>query len=74
MIRSFKSKKLNSIFETNDAAGLPAAQAEKAGDTLAAIDMAEQPADIALFRGGRLHPLKGELKVFGAWSSPETGE
>jgi len=37
MIRSFKSKKLRHFFEADDAAGLPAGQAEKIGDILAAI-------------------------------------
>jgi proteic killer suppression protein len=71
MIRSFKSKKLRRFFEADDAAGLPAGQVEKIGDTLAAVDTAEQPADIALFPGWRLHPLKGELKGF--WSVTITG-
>ena len=71
MIRSFKSKRLRRFFEADDAAGLPAGQAEKIGDILAAIDMAEQPADIALFPGWRLHPPKGALKDF--WSVTITG-
>jgi proteic killer suppression protein len=71
MIRSFKSKKLRRFFEADDAAGLPAGQAEKIGDILAAIETAEQTADIALFPGWRLHPLKGELKGF--WSVTITG-
>jgi toxin HigB-1 len=71
MIRSFRSKKLRRFFETDDAAGLPSGQAEKIADILAAIDTAEQPADIALFPGWRLHPLKGELK--GIWSVTITG-
>ena len=72
MIRSFKSKKkLKRFFEADDAAGLPAGQAEKIGDILAAIDTAEQPADIALFPGWRLHPLKGEVK--GLWSVTISG-
>lgn len=71
MIRSFKSKKLKRFFEADDAAGLPAEQTEKFRDILAAIDTAEQPADIALFPGWRLHPLKGGLKGF--WSVTVTG-
>ena len=71
MIRSFKSKKLRRFFDADDAAGLPAGQAQKIADILAAIDTAEQPADIALFPGWRLHPLKGELKGF--WSVTITG-
>jgi toxin HigB-1 len=66
MIRSFKSKKLRRFFAADDAAGVPAGHAEKSADILAVIDTAEQPADIAMFPGWRLHPLKGELKGF--WS------
>jgi len=65
-IRSFKSKKLRRFFEADDAAGLPARQAEKIADILAAIDTAGEPADMALFPGSRLHPLKGERKGFGS--------
>jgi toxin HigB-1 len=71
VIRSFKSKKLKRLFEADDAAGLPSEQAEKIADILAALDTAEQPADVALFSGGRLHPLKGGLK--GVWSVTITG-
>jgi toxin HigB-1 len=71
VIRSFKSKKLKRLFEADDAAGLPSEQAEKIADILAALDTAEQPADVALFPGWRLHPLKGEWK--GVWSVTITG-
>ena len=64
MIRSFKSKKLRRFFEADDAAGLPAGQAEKIADILTAVDTAEQPADIASFPGWRLHPLKGVAEGF----------
>ena len=64
MIRSFKSRKLKRFFEANDAAGLPSMQSEKVADILAALDTAERPAELALFPGWRLHPLKGELKGF----------
>jgi proteic killer suppression protein len=71
MIRSFRSKRLRRFFEADDGAGLPAGQAQKIGDMLAALDTAEQPAEIALFPGWRLHPLKGELKGF--WSVTVSG-
>ena len=71
MIKSFKSKKLKRFFEADDAAGLPSGQLQKIADILAAIDTAEQPAEVALFPGWRLHPLKGGLKGF--WSVTITG-
>ena len=71
MIKSFRSKKLKRFFEADDAAGLPSGQSQKIADILAAIDTAEQPAEVALFPGWRLHPLKGALKGF--WSVTITG-
>ena len=71
MIKSFKSKKLKRFFEADDAAGLPSGQSQKIADILAAIDTAERPAEVALFPGWRLHPLKGGLKGF--WSVTITG-
>lgn len=46
-------------------------QSQKIADILAAIDTAEQPAEVALFPGWRLHLLKGALKGF--WSVTITG-
>ena len=71
MIKSFKSKKLKRFFEADDAAGLPSGQSQNIADILAAIDTAEQPAEVALFPGWRLHSLKGGLKGF--WSVTITG-
>ena len=65
-IRSFRHKGLKRLFENNQNRGIPAEQVEKIFDVLAAIDTAEEPADIGLFPGWRLHPLKGDLKGF--WS------
>lgn len=70
-IRSFRHKGLKRLFENNQNRGIPAEQVEKIFDVLAAIDTAEEPADIGLFPGWRLHPLKGDLKGF--WSVTITG-
>ena len=71
MIKTFRSKGLKRFFEHGDAAALPAGQAEKLSDILAAIDTAVEPSEVALFPGWRLHPLKGALK--GSWSVTITG-
>jgi proteic killer suppression protein len=71
MIKSFKNKKLKRFFEQGDAAALPAGQAEKISDILAALDTAAEPSEVGLFPGWRLHPLKGALKGF--WSVTITG-
>ncbi len=70
-IRCFRHKGLKRLFENNQNRGIPAEQVEKIFDVLAAIDTAEEPADIGLFPGWRLHPLKGDLKGF--WSVTITG-
>ena len=71
MIKSIKNKKLKRFFEQGDAAALPAGQAEKISDVLGVLDTAAEPADVGLFPGWRLHPLKGDLKGF--WSVTITG-
>lgn len=71
VIRTFRSKKLKRFYETGDSAGLPSGQRQKLADVLAAVDSAEQPSDVAMFPGWRLHPLKGELTGF--WSVSVSG-
>ena len=71
MIKSFKHKGLKRLFERNQSQGVPAAVAQKILDVLAALDTAEEPGDVGLFPGWRLHPLKGDLKGF--WSITITG-
>lgn len=71
MIKSFRNKKLKRFYDQADAAALPAGHAEKISDVLVALDTAAEPADVGLFPGWRLHPLKGDLKGF--WSVTITG-
>ncbi len=59
------------LFEDGDARGLPAVLTQKLLDVLAALDTAEEPSDVGLFPGWRLHPLKGDRKGF--WSVAITG-
>lgn len=71
MIKSFKHKGLKRLFERNEIQGVPAGQAEKIRDVFAALDTADEPGEVGLFPGWRLHPLKGDLKGF--WSVTITG-
>ena len=61
VIRTFRNKKLKRFFEAGDPAGLSPGHWQKIADILAAIDSAEQPSDVAMFPGWRLHLLKGEF-------------
>ncbi len=56
---------------TGEGRDLPAVLVEKISDILLAIDEADQPQEVGLFPGWRLHPLKGELKGF--WSVTVSG-
>lgn len=71
MIKGFKHKGLKRLFENNEPQGIPAGQSQKLLDVLAAIDTAEEPGEVGLFPGWRLHPLKGNLKGF--WSVTISG-
>lgn len=70
-IQSFRHKGLKRLFEQNDRRGVPAGLTQKLQDVLAAVDTAEEPGEIGVFPGWRLHPLKGNLKGF--WSVTITG-
>jgi proteic killer suppression protein len=70
-IQSFRHKGLRRLFEHGDSSGVSAAQAEKIGDILAAIDAAADFGDVALFPGWKLHALKGDRKGF--WSVTVNG-
>lgn len=70
-IRSVRHKGLKRLFEHDDPRGVPDDQARKIADVLAVLDTAGDPADVALFPGWWLHPLKGDLKGF--WSVTITG-
>ena len=58
-IRRFRHKGLKRLFEDDDRRGVPAGQAQKIADVLAALDTAEEPDEVSLFPGWRLHPLRG---------------
>ena len=71
MITSFRHKALERLYETGSGRGLPADQVPKITNMLSVIDTAQEPEDVGLFPGWRLHQLKGDLEGF--WSITVTG-
>ena len=71
MIVSFRHKGLRLFCETGNAKGLPSDQVPKIRRILTAIDDANEPWEVGLFPGWRLHPLVGDLEGF--WSVTVTG-
>ena len=65
-IGSFRHKALRRFYTDDESRGLPAAQVEKIRDILTALQEAEEPSDVGLFPGWRLHPLTGDMQGF--WS------
>jgi len=65
MILNLKHRGLRRLYEDDDRRGLNAEHVEKIATTMARLDRAAKPNDMAL-PGLRLHPLKGELT--GYWS------
>ena len=70
-VQKLQEQETETLLRPGNAAALPAGQAEKISDVLAALDTAEEPSEVGLFPGWRLHPLKGDLK--GLWSVTITG-
>ena len=71
MILSFRHKGLRIFYETGGAKGLPSEQVPKIRRILTAIDEANEPKEIGLFPGWRLHRLSGNMRDF--WSVTVTG-
>ena len=65
MIRSFRSKPLQRLYERDDPRGLDPTHAQKLRRILFALDAAMGPKDLARPEL-HLHPLKGDLKGFWA--------
>lgn len=65
MIRNFRHKGLNRLFEDGDRKGIRPDLVAKIENILFVLNRAKAPEDMNL-PGFRLHPLKGDLK--GYWS------
>ena len=70
MIRTFRHRGLQRLFEDGDPSKLRADLRKRIADVLAHLDTALRPADVDL-PGYRLHALKGDLK--GYWSVSISG-
>lgn len=70
MIRSFRHKGLERLYDKAVGRGLPPEMVPKIERILARLDVATRP-DMMNLPGYRLHPLKGQLKGF--WSVWVTG-
>ncbi len=72
MVRSFRHRGLEALYEGRTARRVAPEPVQKLRDILAALDRSRGPADMDL-PGFRLHPLKGELagyhavRVSGNW-------
>jgi proteic killer suppression protein len=70
-IRSFRHKGLRRLCEQGDGRGLAPEQVRKLTHMLTLLDEAQEPEDMGLYPGWRLHRLKGEMRGF--WSLTVTG-
>ena len=70
MIKSFRHKSLQRLYERADRKGLSADMVLKIERIIARLDIATSP-DMMSLPGLKLHPLKGPLKGF--WSVYVTG-
>jgi toxin HigB-1 len=70
-IGTIRHKGLRRLYEKADRRSLPADAAAKIERMLAVMDEATEIAELDLFPGWRLHPLRGDLEGF--WSLTVTG-
>jgi proteic killer suppression protein len=70
MIVSFRHKGLRRLYDTDNASGVRADQADRLRRVLAVLDRIKTPEEADL-PGYRLHALKGELRGF--WSITVSG-
>lgn len=62
IIGKFRHKGLRALYESDDMRGVPAPFAGKIKRILAALEFADDLAQVATMPGWKLHPLKGERK------------
>jgi proteic killer suppression protein len=70
-IRSFRHKRLKRYYEQGDSKGLAPEQIKRLTNMLTLLDEAQEPEDMGVYPGWRLHRLKGDMKGF--WSLTVTG-
>lgn len=70
MIKSFKHRGLNALYDGRTARRVAPQHLERLGDILAVLDRSRGPGDMNL-PGFRLHPLRGRLK--GHWAVAVSG-
>jgi toxin HigB-1 len=70
-IASFRHRGLERLFEDDDRRGVPGALVGKLRRLLVALDTARDVAEMGLYPGWRLHPLRGDL--VGLWSVTVSG-
>ena len=70
-IEGFRHKGLQRLFEDDDRRGVPGALEGKLRRLLFALDTARDVAEMGLYPGWRLHPLKGDR--VGLWSVTVSG-
>jgi toxin HigB-1 len=65
MIRKFRHKGLEALYEKNQTKGIKSSWLKRVRAILARLDASKGPADMD-FPGLRLHPMKGEYRGFWA--------
>lgn len=70
-IRSFRHRALKRFYEQGDSKGLAPEQRKKLTNILTLLDSAQEPEEMGVYAGWRLHRLKGDRKGF--WSLTVTG-
>jgi len=70
-VRSFRHRGLRRLYEQGDSKGLAPEHVKKLTNMLTLLDEAQEPKNMGVFPGWRLHPLKGDMKGF--WSLTVTG-
>jgi toxin HigB-1 len=63
MIKTFKSKRLQKLYEHGDGSGLPPGQLERIENRLSSLDVASKPEDMNI-AGYGFHALSGNYKGF----------
>lgn len=70
-IRSFRHKGLKRPYAQGDGKALAPDQVGKLTNMLTLLDTAQEPEEMGVYPGWRLHPLRGDMK--GSWSLTVTG-